>query len=108
MLRTKRKPVSVGKILQEEFIRPMGLDQVRVAAAMGVERKQVNRLCRGKLPVTVPTALMLARVFENSPDFWLNLQRATDLWNATHSKKEMERIGRARPIAKVAKHPEHA
>ena len=95
---TKRKPVSVGEILTEEFMEPMELTQSALAGAMGVPRKHVNELCNNRRSITASTALILARVFGNSPDFWLNVQRRTDLWEAMHSPKEMERIGRARPL----------
>lgn len=101
MLTTKRKPASVGEILIEEFMEPMGLTQSALAKAMGVQRKHVNELCNQRRSVTAPTALILARVFGNSPDFWLNVQRRTDLWEAMHSPRELERIKRARPL-KVA------
>jgi hypothetical protein len=52
MLTTKRKPVSVGEILIEEFMRPMGLTQAALAEAMGVVRKHVNELCNGRRSVT--------------------------------------------------------
>lgn len=68
------------------------------ASAMGVQRKHVNELGNGRRTVTAPTALILARVFGNSPDFWLNVQRRSDLWEAMHSPKERERIKRARPL----------
>jgi addiction module HigA family antidote len=48
--------------------------------------------------VTAPTALILARVFGNSPDFWLNVQRRSDLWEAMHSPRERERIARAQRL----------
>jgi antitoxin HigA-1 len=96
MLITKRKPVSVGEILTEEFTQPMGLTQGALAKAMGVQRKHVNELCKDRRNVTAPTALILARVFGNSPDFWLNVQRRTDLWEAMHSPLERKRIQRAR------------
>jgi antitoxin HigA-1 len=99
MLTTKRKPVTVGEVLVEEFIRPMGLTQSALADAMGVPRKHVNELCNDRRTVTVPTALILARVFGNSPDFWLNVQRRTDLWEAAHDPSERERLKRAKPIA---------
>jgi addiction module HigA family antidote len=102
MLMTKRKPVPVGEILTEEFMRPMGLTQGGLAQAMGVQRKHVNELCNGRRNVTAPTALILARVFGNSPDFWLNLQRRSDLWEAMHSPRERKRILRARPLNDAA------
>ena len=98
MLMTKRKPASIGEILIEEFMGPMQLTQSALAGAMGVPRKHVNELCNDRRSVTAPTALILARVFGNSPDFWLNVQRRTDLWEAMHNAKEAERIGRARPL----------
>jgi addiction module HigA family antidote len=98
MLITKRKPATVGEILVGEFMEPLDLTQVALAQAMGVQRKHVNELCNGRRTVTAATALILARVFGNSPDFWLNVQRRNDLWDAMHSPKERERIGRARPL----------
>jgi addiction module HigA family antidote len=87
MLTTKRKPASVGEVLIEEFMAPMGLTQGALAEAMGVPRKHVNELCNARRAVTAPTALILARVFGNSPDFWLNVQRRGDLWEAMHSPR---------------------
>ena len=99
---TKRKPASVGEILIEEFMEPMGLTQSALAKAMGVQRKHVNELCNERRNVTAATALILARVFGNSPDFWLNVQRRSDLWEAMHSPRERERIKRARPLRVAA------
>jgi antitoxin HigA-1 len=102
MLMTKRKPASVGEILVQEFMEPMGLTQGALAAAMGVQRKHVNELCNDRRTVTASTALILARVFGNSPDFWLNIQRRNDLWDAMQSPRERERIKRARPLGTAA------
>ena len=98
MLMTKRKPATVGEIMLEEFMQPLGLTQAALAKAMGVQRKHVNELCNNRRNVTAATALILARVFGNSPDFWLNAQRRSDLWEAMHSPKERARIERARPL----------
>jgi len=102
MLTTKRKPVSVGEMLVEEFLTPMGLTQGELARAMGVPRKLVNELCKNRRAVTADTALMLARVFGNSPDFWLNLQRRTDLWEAMNTPARRQRIERAKSLERVA------
>ncbi|AEO47568.1 HigA family addiction module antitoxin [Rhodospirillum rubrum] len=99
MMMTKRKPVTVGEILVEEFMGPLGLTQAALAEAMGVQRKHVNELCNNRRTVTAATALILARVFGNSPDFWLNAQRRNDLWEVLHSPKDVERIERAKPLA---------
>jgi addiction module HigA family antidote len=98
MLNTERKPVSAGEMLTEEFLTPMNLTQGALAEAMGVERKLVNELCNDRRAVTADTALMLARVFGNSPEFWLNVQRRTDLWEALHTPKRRQRIEQARAL----------
>lgn len=102
MLMTERKPVSVGEMLREEFMEPLGLTQGQLAEAMGVQRKHVNELCTDRRSITADTALMLARVFGVSADFWLNLQRRNDLWDAMHSPERRQRIERARPLRTAA------
>lgn len=99
---TKAKPATVADILVEEFMEPMGLTQAALAEAMGVPRKHVNELCNDRRGITAPTALILARVFGTSADFWLNLQRRNDLWATMHDPKEMQRIARAKPIGVAA------
>ena len=102
MLMTKRKPASVGEILIEEFMEPMGLTQAALAEAMGVQRKHVNELCNDRRSVTAATALILARVFGNSADFWLNVQRRNDLWTVMNTPTERARIDRAKPQPSAA------
>ena len=80
----------------------MGLTQGALADAMGVQRKHVNELCNDRRNVTAATALILARVFGNSPDFWLNVQRRTALWKAMHDPREQARIERAKPLSTTA------
>lgn len=75
MLTTKRNPATVGEILTEEFMQPMDLTPAALADAMGMPRKHVKELCNNRRSVTAPTALILARVFANTPAFWLNTQR---------------------------------
>ena len=102
MLTTKRKPAGVSEILLKEFMAPLAITQTALADAMGVPRKHVNELCNGRRNITAPTALILARVFGNSAEFWLNIQRRNDLWDAIHSPRESARIQRARPIQVAA------
>lgn len=98
MILTKRKPVSVAEMMIKEFMAPLGITQGQLAAAMGVSRRTVNELCTGKRSITVDTALMLAKVFGNTPNFWLNLQQRNDLWDAVNSPERMKRIERAKPL----------
>jgi addiction module HigA family antidote len=80
MLMTKRKPATIGEILVEEFMKPIGLTQGALAEAMGVQRKHVNELCNDRRNVTAATALILARVLRR----WMRKQ--SDLKKA--SKRE--------------------
>ncbi len=98
MILTKRQPVSVGEMITEEFMVPLEINQGQLASAMGVSRRTVNELCTGKRSITVDTALMLAKVFGNTPNFWLNLQQRNDLWTALHSPKRRKKIEQVRPI----------
>jgi addiction module HigA family antidote len=102
MIRTERKPVSVAEMLVEEFLKPLGLTQGALAEAMGVQRRLVNELCNDRRSVTADTALMLSRVFGNSPEFWLNVQRRTDLWKALHTPRRLKRIEQAKPLRPAA------
>ena len=102
MIITKRQPVSVGEMITEDYLKPLEFTQGQLAAAMGVSRRTVNELCTGKRAVTVDTALMLAKVFESTPDFWLNMQRRNDIWAALHTPKRKARIEKARPIREAS------
>ena len=102
MLTTKRKPANPGEILAEEFMAPIGLTQGALAEAMDVPRKHVNELCNNRRTITAATALILARVFGNSAEFWLNVQRRNDLWTVMHTPRERERVERAKPLKSAA------
>ena len=102
MMMTKRKPAGIGEILQEEYMQPLALTQQQLADLMGVARKHVNELCNDRRAVTADTALMLGRVFGNTADFWLNVQRRVDLWQALHSPERRSRIERAQSVKAIA------
>jgi len=68
---TKRQSVTVGEMITEEFLVPMELTQGQRAEAMGVSRKTVNELCTNHRAITADTALMLATVFGNTADFFV-------------------------------------
>ena len=90
MLITKRKPVPPGEILLEEFMQPLGITQTELAERTGPPpQANVNELCRGRRAITADTALILSRVFGTSPEFWLNTQRRTDIWEALHTSKRL-------------------
>lgn len=72
-------PVHPGEVLSEDFIKPLGLTQYRVAKDIGVAPMRISQIVRGLRSVTADTALRLARYFGTSPDVWLRLQAAYDL-----------------------------
>ena len=82
MIPKHRKPTHPGEILLEEFLEPMGLSQVELARRMGVPVQRVNTFINGKRDVTAETAILLGRVLKTSPEFWMNLQDARDLYEA--------------------------
>ena len=96
---TKRQPVSVGEMITEEFLVPMGLTQGQLAEAMGVSRKTINELCTNRRAITAETALMLATVFGNTAEFWLNLQQRNEIWKALNTTRRRARREKAKPIA---------
>lgn len=75
----KLSPIHPGEVLLEEFIKPMGLSQNRLAIHIGVGARRINEIVLGKRSITADTALRLARFFCNSPQFWMGLQTQYDL-----------------------------
>lgn len=82
MIPTKRAPTHPGEILLEEFLKPMGVTQVDLAKKLGIPLQRINTMINGKRACTAETALLLAKEFNNSPEFWMNLQSAFDLYEA--------------------------
>jgi addiction module HigA family antidote len=74
MSEERLKPVHPGEVLLEEFLKPMGLSQNRLALSIGVPARRINEIVLGKRSITADTALRLARFFDMSPQFWLGLQ----------------------------------
>lgn len=79
MADNKLHPVHPGEVLLEEFLKPMGLSQSRLALDIGVHPRRINEIVLEKRSVTADTALRLARYFGTSPQFWLGLQDDFDL-----------------------------
>ena len=79
MSEERLKPVHPGEVLLEEFLKPMGLSQNKVALSIGVPSRRINEIVLGKRGVTADTALRLGRYFAMSPQFWLGLQMDYDL-----------------------------
>jgi len=79
MSKKKPAPIHPGEILLEEFLKPLGLSQYRLARSLSVPPRRINEIVQGKRAITADTALRLGRFFQNSERFWLNLQTTYDL-----------------------------
>jgi addiction module HigA family antidote len=87
------RPTHPGEMLREDFLPDYGLTVTALARSIGVSRQSVNELLRTRRGISPEMALRLGRFFGNSPEFWLNAQRAVDLWDAAQAiADEVERI----------------
>lgn len=87
------RPIHPGEMLREDFLPDYELSVSGLAEALGVSRQTVNELLRERRAVSPEMALRLSRLFGNSPEFWLNAQRAVDLWDAAQEiESEVKRI----------------
>jgi len=82
MIPKRRTPAHPGEVLSREFLLPLKLTQVELARRMGVPIQRVNTLINGKRDMTAESAILLSRVLDTSPEFWMNLQVAVDLYKA--------------------------
>lgn len=79
MIPKNRIPTHPGEVLLEEYLRPLGIPQTRLADHLHVPVQRVNELIRAKRGVTPETAWLLSQALDTTPEFWLNLQAAYDL-----------------------------
>jgi addiction module HigA family antidote len=93
----KRRPTHPGEMLREDFLPDYELTVSGLAEAIGVSRQSVNELLRERRAVSPEMALRLSRLFGNTPEFWLNAQRAVDLWEA--QKAIRSDVRRIRPLS---------
>ena len=84
----KVRPTHPGEMLREDYLSDYGLTISALAKALGVSRQTVNELLRERRAVSPEMAIRLSRLFGNTAEFWLNSQRAVDLWEASRTIKE--------------------
>ena len=84
---TDRPPTHPGEVLVEDYLKPLDMTQVQLAERIRVPFQRVNMIANRHRGITPDTALRLGKLFGTSPDFWLNLQLAWDLYHAAHSDK---------------------
>ena len=93
MIPANRISTHLGEVLLEEFLKPMGITQRRLAEHIGVSVQRVNEIVRGKRGVTAETAWLLSEAFGTTPQFGFNLQSAPDLARFRPSRS----IGKLQP-----------
>ena len=80
----KREPTHPGEILEEEFMKPLGLSQSKLAKELGVSIRAINEIVNKKRGITPEMAIRLSEKFGTTAEFWLGLQMDYDLWKAYH------------------------
>ena len=80
-MRMARRPTHPGEMLREDFLPDYGLTTSGLAETIGVSRQSIHELLHERSAISPAMALRLAKLFGNSPEFWLNAQRAVDLWD---------------------------
>ena len=86
---TNRTPTHPGEMLLEEFLKPMEISQKDLSTAIHVPFQRINELVNGKRGISPSTALRLSKFFENTPEFWMNLQQRWDLYWAETKESEV-------------------
>jgi addiction module HigA family antidote len=81
-MKNRRMPTTPGELLREEFLQPLAMTQKQLAEHIACDVKVINRIVNGRASVTAEMALKLGATFRTSPEFWLNAQRAVDLYQA--------------------------
>lgn len=88
MLPQNRKPTLPGEILKHEFLEPLKMSQQQLADALGISRVRVNEIITGSRSLTTDTAFRLAKYFNTTPDFWMNLQLNVDMWDTLQMHRQ--------------------
>jgi addiction module HigA family antidote len=96
-MKRTRRPTHPGAVLRLDIVPATGLSISELAERLNMSRQSLHRILAEEQPVTAATALKLARLLNTSPDLWLNMQRAVDLWDESH--RLSEELARIDPIA---------
>ena len=92
MSKMKRKPTHPGKIIQEDYLKPLTITITEMASILGVSRKTLSKIINERGAITPDMSLRLARAFDTTPELWMNLQRNYDLWQAENLSKDWQRV----------------
>jgi addiction module HigA family antidote len=94
---TDQPPITLGEMLVEEFLKPLGVSPKAFAEYIGITYARLNEIVNGQRRVTPDTAMRFSRALGTTPDLWLNMQMVADLYEIRHGQKAAD-IDRIRPI----------
>jgi len=92
MRRMEREPTHPGKIIREDYLKPLAITISAFASVLGISRKTLSKILNGRGAITPDMALRLSRALNTTADFWLNLQKNHDLWHAEHTSNDWQRV----------------
>ena len=105
MRRMIRRPTHPGKIIKEDYLLPLSLTIKDMAESLGISRKTLSKIINQRGAVTPEMALRLSRAFDTTPDFWMNLQKNFDLWQAQTESQEWKKV---KPFPQKLLHDHHS
>ncbi|ASL94527.1 addiction module antidote protein, HigA family [Serratia marcescens] len=108
MAQAQRKPTSVGDVLLYEYLEPTGLKINDLAEMLNVHRNTISALVNNNRKLSVDMAFRLAKAFDTSAEFWMNLQHNLDLWEVHNDARIQEEISRVMPMEEFLQRREHA
>ncbi len=92
----QRRPTHPGAILREDVLSELQLSQTLLAKHLGVSRRTISQIVNEQRPITPDMAIRLSKFLGTTPDSWLNMQQAVDIWDTEHSKQA--NYGRIKPL----------
>jgi addiction module HigA family antidote len=101
MRKMTRRPTHPGIIIKEDYLVPLSVTIKDMAETLGVSRKTLSKITNERGSITADMALRLSRAFDTTPDFWLNLQKYYDLWQAETLSKDWKKV---KPFPQQALH----
>ena len=92
MREIERKPTHPGKILKEDYLKPLSITITEMSSILGVSRKTLSKITNERGAITPDMALRLSRAFDTTPELWMNLQKSFDLWEAVKASKDWKTV----------------
>lgn len=91
-MKMTRKPTHPGKIIKEDYLKPLSITITKLASILNISRKTLSKIINENGAITPDMALRLSRAFDTSPKFWINLQRNYDLWKAEKTSNSWQLV----------------